>query len=120
MRILLTVLWIAIVGGPSIWGGLALASTNGDTVYGILTFSTEDQYTAFKEALIQPGIEIKDVSSLSSSPPIIVKYSAHIDKGVDFPYEGTRSSDANETPVVVLGIFSLALGLLVIWQNKVL
>ena len=118
MRILLTVLWIAIVGGTLIWGGPYLTNINGNTVHGILTFSTEDQYIAFKEALIQPGIEIKDVDSLSSSPPIIVKYSAHIDRGVDFPYEGTRSSDANEAPFLVLGILLLAFGFSVIWTDK--
>jgi large-conductance mechanosensitive channel len=67
------------------------ALLNIDDYYsGKEVFTTEEQYTKFKQSLVDSNAkwETKDMQVLSSDPPIIVSYKVGVEKGQAFPYGG--------------------------------
>ena len=64
-----------------------------DKVYeGKEVFQTEQEYTAFKEAVAEDAVSIKNIDVLSSDPPIIVDFCLFVNNNYKFEYgEGTFS-----------------------------
>jgi hypothetical protein len=69
-------------------------SNNCQYIYtGKEVFQTEQEYTAFKDAVVASDASIVGTSSLSSSPPIIIEFHVTTDHtAVPFPY-GTKQGD---------------------------
>ncbi len=68
-----------------------------------ISFQSEQEYSAFKEAVADPLVRIDDIIVLSSSPPIIVDFSIYTTQGHMFPY-GQRSTSFGTA------IFLIAIG----------
>lgn len=117
LQILLTVLLVVAVGL-----GFGFRGVNeygkADKIYeGKEVFSTEQEYAEFKYAIGQEDIELVESQVLSSSPPIVVDFIAHIPTGQEFAYGEYKGRDPAYTfPVVPCGILILALGILSIWS----
>jgi hypothetical protein len=89
-RLLLGVLLLGIGVFGIVWG---VTSHFGNMSSGQEIFQTEESYNAFKVELSQHmGDVVKwDVSALTSSPPIIVKYSVETQPDYTFPYGESKS-----------------------------
>jgi len=66
-------------------------------------FNTEQEYTAFKTELGRDDVQIWSISSLSSSPPIIVEFIAHVDGELEYrlPY-GTERKTVGAWPLLFM------------------
>lgn len=71
------------------------------TYSGKEVFSTEQEYTDFKTAVGEDGIKIKEMSALSSAPPIVVQFK--IETSQPFGY-GDKCNNGNTPAAVALFI----------------
>ena len=66
--------------------GIYLGVFMNDLYNGKETFRTEEEYTLFKETISSPDIDIINMQSLSSKPPIIVNFTIRTPSDNLFPY----------------------------------
>lgn len=79
----------AIVAFAVFIAGIILLTTyESPKVYysGTLEFSSTQEYTKFKDFVISPQVDIKDIDVLSSEPPIWVQYRVTVPRELTFPY----------------------------------
>jgi hypothetical protein len=88
--------------------GVAAFTPQVDIYSGKLIMS-DSEYTVFKEALLQPSVEVKDIKSLSSSNPYI-EFKVTVPQGQDFPF-GMKSTDDWKTMTMGMGGFVFVFGL---------
>lgn len=67
------------------WTTLAHSTYEGEAV-----FNTVEEYTQFKDAVVEPEVQKWEVDALTSDPPILVNYRITTDYGYEFPY-GVRT-----------------------------
>lgn len=79
---------------------------------GQVTFSSEQDYTAFKMAVIQVGADWNQMDVMSSAPPILVKFAVNVAPNAYFPY-GTESA-GNQGLLLLCGIAYMILAI-VVW-----
>jgi len=81
-----------------------------DYYHGDVYFQTEEQYTQFKQAILDSNAEIVPSSTfiLSSEMPIVGKFGVYVDKGTEFPY-GTLDKISGNARAVILGSFGISL-----------
>lgn len=121
-----TLCTLLIIGCLSLIGlGSYLAvrwsNNTGYTYTGQATFQTEQEYTTFKQAIVNINGDITGTTVLSSSPPIIVNFQiVTTHEAPDFPY-GTKQDDCNWPGGVLIAVFSpmfLAMfGTALIWSR---
>jgi len=73
------------------------------------TFRTQQEYTDFKEAVSNPEINIVNMQSLSSEPPIVVSFDVEVPPKVVFAY-GVK--DKAQLPA---GCFLSIVGFAALW-----
>ena len=81
--------FVRAVGVIFLLMGIFALSPLGSTLHdyeGTEVFNSEQEYTQFKRALVDYDVEINSVTVLSSSPPIIVKFSVDPPGNTTFPY----------------------------------
>ncbi len=84
----------------------------GDIYSGKVVFNSESDYQVFKNELVKSEALWNSMESLSSQPPIIVKFSVDVNKNYDFPYG--KKDTLNRVFVLVLPTLLLALLLITI------
>jgi len=73
MKVIVLLLAIALFAGSIFW--CVNIHTSAPFMYiGDLTFDTEEEYIKFKQFVTQDTVHIRDISVLSSEPPIWVRY----------------------------------------------
>lgn len=104
----LFVLWNVVVLGVGIW----VAAFSDVGYSGKDVFRTTQEYIEFKECIGREGVGIDEMVVLSSEPPIVVKYSVIVERGIEFPY-GSGSLAGN----IVASIFIIAASGLGFWAS---
>ncbi len=87
------------------------------TYSGKVVFEKEEDYAAFKRAVGHPSITSFDATVLSSSPPIVVQFSAEATPDGDlrkYGKEHIHGKEAGFFPMFIIGIFFTLLGILVL------
>ena len=82
-----------------------------DTYCGKEVFTTEREYTEFKQAVADDTVEVVSVQSLSSAPPIIVAFEVIVEGDSEFGYGKRETNNARRPVYIVLSCIATAVGL---------
>ena len=102
---------IGFLGGLG-WSIWCYANSPQVCYTGALTFNTTQEYNEFKQFILQPQVEIDEISAVDSQPPIWVKYAVLVPRGFNFSYPYTSSGNAPAAssvfPATLLTVLSTA------------
>jgi len=73
-----------------------------DTYTGKLSFDTEQEYTQFKQEIVNSEAIWNRMDVLSSDPPILVQFRVQVSQDYDFPYG--EKSNIGPTMAIVFGV----------------
>ncbi len=107
---LLQTLFLALIlaGACGGWfGGMKSIEDTAINYDGKVVFTTEEEYTTFKEIIGNEAVYISEVQVLSSAPPIVVSFEVMTSTEYEFPY-GNRDS---WTRYALYGLFAFMGGL---------
>lgn len=111
----MTVILVVAVGiGFGLWG--INDYKMADKIYkGKEIFSTEQEYAEFKYAIGQEEIKLLDCHVLSSSPPIVVDFTAYIPIEQEFAYGEYKGKVGAYSSIFMYGFLVLFVGTFLIW-----
>ena len=80
------IMLLGLVVGAAMLLSFYYADLTTDSYRGQATFQTEAEYTAFKTAIGDGTVTIRDMKSLSSAPPIVVTFDVMVPAHQPFAY----------------------------------
>lgn len=105
-KIIFIAIFVVVIGVLVGVGIPQIVTKTDDTYSGKIVFNSEDEYSQFKQALIQYDATWQNdqMQVLSSEPPIIVQYTVSISRDKTFPYGVKHSMYTKPIVIVTIGV----------------
>ena len=89
------------------------------TYGGKVVFETEEEYSDFKRAVGDDVVDIRDIMTLSSEPPVVVDFEVRVPYDYSFGY-GDRSEDTSDIHLgYVVNVFIALVGASLFWLGGI-